>query len=247
LTFFSKHRLLLLSVAFIGALLAAALLAFRNAGVWLAVSNPPPPSVDLLFTFGGDAYRYSFGKKIFKKYPGVFWNISVGYFPVFDTTTLATVARRDAALSGLDTSRIIVNDTCTSTGAEIEVLAALANFALHRQKPRLRDGAGHYDSLWYAQTLKFEQWFRDKNIDTLRIALVSYPYHMRRIRMVALRGLKGMPVKLFMLPTPFCACASQRRSGPRWWRNESDATFVISEYIKIAYYFTIRHHVNIAP
>jgi hypothetical protein len=49
-----------------------------------------------------------------------------------------------------------------------------------------------------------------------------------------------MPVRIHMVPVQ--KNTSSRNSGisRKWWKNERDASIVIYEYIKIAYYFSIR-------
>jgi hypothetical protein len=216
-------------------------IALRNAGSWLVVSDKSPESIDMLFTFGGDIDRYTFSKKIAGAHPEAFWAISVGYIPMFDTLTVAAVVRRNTVMEGFDTARIIVNDTCTSTGAEITVLTDLVSIALGRAVPELSEKASAEDSLWHEEKTRLCRWFSERQADTLDIALVSHPYHMRRIKMLVARNM-DLPIRIHMLPVPLCGCANRFARARKWWRDEEDASFVISELIKIAYYFTVRDH-----
>jgi uncharacterized SAM-binding protein YcdF (DUF218 family) len=223
--------------------------ALHEAGPWLVASDPEPDSLDMLFTFGGDLDRYYHSKTIMRRHPDAFWVISVGSFPVFDTLTLATIARRNTALGGFDTSRIIVNDTATSTGAEITILHALIRLALGKSAPVLAVGAPRTDSLWFDQQHVLRSYFAahlpaDSVLD---IGLVSHPFHMRRIKLLARAATQGLPVRLHLLPVGHDSDIRAYLRRRRWWRSETHAAFVISEYIKLAYYFTMRGRVRVRP
>jgi|GEM_PF-742979 len=242
----SRHTLIFPAViAVVLCAAAAGLFALRRAGSWLAASDPQPPSLDMIFSFGGEVERYTYGKKLARKYPCAFWAISLGYVPVFDTLTLATIVRRNAALEGFDTARILVNDTCTSTGSEIELMSDLIRCALCKNTPILPDSASPWDSLWYAEKQRLFRWFSSRPVDSLDIGLVSHPFHMRRIKMLASLLTRDEPVRIYMLPVPWCGCTAEKSRPIRWWRSEKDASFVISELVKIAYYGSWRRKVNV--
>ena len=236
----TTHKTILVSLAAALAVIILAAICVRNLGPWLIIKDAAPQSVDMLFSFGGEVERYTHSKDLFKKYPESFWIISIGKFPVFDTITLAEIVRRNAELEGLDTSRIIVNDTCRSTGAEIHILANLVDIVLSGDT--LAQGSDSSD--WFLNKKRFARWFLRRNIDTLHIGLVSHHYHTRRIKMLFGRAIKGRPVKYYMLPVPYTDDTYEFFCNRKWWTHESDASFVISEAIKILYYLTLRGKVE---
>jgi hypothetical protein len=61
--------------------------------------------------------------------------------------------------------------------------------------------------------------------------VVSDPPHMRRLQWVWARVFKGSGIQVALI---------EGKPGwwnaERWWSNEASAKFVVSEYLKIAYY-----------
>jgi uncharacterized SAM-binding protein YcdF (DUF218 family) len=244
LTIRFSRRQLAISVSIISALivLLVAVCAVRNLGQWLIIRNPLPEKLDLLFTFGGEPRRYDHSKDLFERYPDSFWAISVGYFPVFDTIGLDEIVRRNAAIEGLDTSRIIINDTCRSTGAEIRIFADLVDIALGKDSATAADSS----SMWQKEKQRFSRWIQNRSLpDTLHIGLISHHYHTRRIKMLFGRRIKNRPVVFYMLPVPYTDNMHRFFRKRKWWRHESDGSFVISEAIKLIYYFTLRGKVPV--
>lgn len=225
--------------------LSALVFIGRGVGGWLAVSDPYPPKLDMLFTFGGETDRYSFSRTLFRKYPDCFWMISLGPFPVFDTLKFTTLVKRSIAYEGFDTSHVIVNDTCTSTGSEINILDYAIGLALHEYKISLPENASSYDSLWYQQHTLAEKWFESRKDSVLEVGLVSHPFHMRRITLLANRIDRKGRVRFHALPVPYFGDMNTFLKKRKWWRYEKDVSFVVSELVKIVYYFTIRDHVDI--
>jgi hypothetical protein len=252
--FVSKRRMAVIAVAAVFLLLAvctaAGISAFRNAARWLIVCDRPPPSLNILLAFGGDAERYLHSRQLLARYPDAFWIISTGYFPVFDTITLVHIISTDLLNAGIDTSRVLVNDTCQSTGGEIDLLRDLAGCALDPMRPLQppADTLSLKARLLYRQKLRMAEWFRHHPIDSvLNIGLVSHPYHMRRIRLLVKRGLSDTRLRFFYLPMGCTDETIDYSHLRKWWKYETDMSFIIGEYIKMLYYSTIRGRVKIDP
>ncbi len=239
-----KRAILAATVTFGFVAIAAATIAFRNLGSWLVVSDPLPPSLDIIFTFGGDPERYEHSKELARRYTRAFWIISTGKIPVFDTLTMGEIVRRSVAYEGFDTLRVLVDDTCSSTGAELNLLASLLSPVLESAEnsnaphPDLSDttAASAYD--------RFGLWLSRTNRDTLHVGLVSAHYHTRRIKMLANRWLKNDRIVFHILPVPYGEDTNRSYCQRHWWRYDTDASFVFSEIIKLAYYFTVRDRMH---
>jgi uncharacterized SAM-binding protein YcdF (DUF218 family) len=203
-------RKILLSITFsLAALLILVLFCGRNAGKWLVVEDTPPGSLDLLFTLGGDLDRFSYAKELIGEYPDAVWLVSTGRFPVFDTISLGEAVRRNIALEGFDTSRVIVNDTCISTRSEIDMMCHTL------------------DSLRAAG-------FRDKK--EISVGIVTSPYHSRRAVSETRRHCSDSDIIFYSLPVPLDQCVRMPHHPDRWWRYRIEASFVITELIKLIYY-----------
>jgi uncharacterized SAM-binding protein YcdF (DUF218 family) len=215
-------------------------MAIFQAGPWLVAKSKTPDSLDMIFTFGGDIDRYEYSKSLVNKYPEAFWVVSTGNFPVFDTILLSDIVRRNAVMNGFDDSKFMVNDSCTSTGSEINVLKEILKTESRGIILPLDSNAGKYDSLWHMEKQRMSAWFLKHPADTIDLALVSDAYHTRRIKLWAGLQLKDMPVRIHMMPVPKDTSGPNSVNIKRWWKNEKDASLVINEYIKILYYFTLR-------
>ena len=77
-----------------------------------------PKSLDVIFTFGGDETRVTYSKSLFLQNPLAEWVISHDNKKVVHTL----------AKQGLDTSRIILVDTCKTTVAEVVPQRGEAHF-----------------------------------------------------------------------------------------------------------------------
>jgi uncharacterized SAM-binding protein YcdF (DUF218 family) len=97
----------------IAVLVALAVLAYGNLGLWLVVSDPLPQSLDAFFTFAGDNDRIPYSRQLYARYPNALWIISDPTKKVVDS--LST--------QGFDTSRIVVVDTCKNTFSEVDCIA----------------------------------------------------------------------------------------------------------------------------
>lgn len=104
---FRRKLQIVLSVAFVAVVLSG-WFAFRNLATWLVVSDPLPPSLDVIFTFAGDNQRLIYSKELYAKYPQARWVIS------YPTKKIAVPLKRE----GFDTSRIQIVDTCKNTNTE---------------------------------------------------------------------------------------------------------------------------------
>jgi uncharacterized SAM-binding protein YcdF (DUF218 family) len=191
-------------VFFAGCVFVAATLCgyyvFRHLGVWLAVSDPLPPSLDAVFTFAGEGNRIQYSRKLYDRYPGALWILS---YP--GKKILVPLARE-----GCDTRRIAVVDTCKNTFSEVGYIKSWADSAA---------AAGAF-----SRTRR------------LNIGLVSNPYHMRRIRLMALRGKTNLDVAFYFLPVPFEEYGFTKHDYEYWWRDEIWRGVVAMEVQKIIYY-----------
>ena len=94
---------------------AVAIYIASNLGSWLMISDPLPPSLDVLFTLSGEMSRIVYSKQLIAKYPGVKW-----FFSYPRKKVMSNFARE-----GFDTSRIFIVDTCSNTRSEIAFLKNL--------------------------------------------------------------------------------------------------------------------------
>ena len=86
------------------------IVAFRNIGPWLIVSDPIPKHLDALFTFGGEAARNVYSQELFKKNLATTWIIS---------TDEPKVTLRKLRRNKIDTAHIQIVDTCKNTRSEV--------------------------------------------------------------------------------------------------------------------------------
>ena len=91
---------------------AAAACCFTLGG-WLAVNDPVPPRLDVLFMFGGENARFSYSRGLTERFPGARWVMSDNF------RQYARVLSRE----GFDMSRVTVLDTCRYTLSEVKALA----------------------------------------------------------------------------------------------------------------------------
>ena len=110
-----------------------------------------------------------------------------------------------------DMSRVFAVDTCKSTFSEIQSFA------------------GWIAALRKAQDTK-------GNAAILKIGLVSSPYHMRRISIMARRWIKTERVTLYYLPVPFDGYPWNKETLRHWWRSEVGVTLTTTELLKLGYF-----------
>lgn len=70
----------------------------------------------------------------------------------------------------------------------------------------------------------------------LFVGLVSSPYHMRRIDLMANRYLGAPGIRYYLLPVPLKKYKWEKKTFRYWWRNESVASISITELFKIGYF-----------
>ncbi len=186
-------------------------LAYRHLGMWLVASDPLPPSLDAYFTFASDNERIIYSKHLYKRYPAALWVLS------YPRKRILVPLRK----AGLDTSRIVVIDTCANTSSEVACIVNWANSAL-------RDSASAPARKLAAKT-KFSPG------STLRIGLVSSPYHMRRIKVLFSGRRPDTRAEFLFLPVPFWLCGMKKSDYETWWKNKALAPVVWVEVEKIAY------------
>ena len=208
-----KKILLISFVTFLILFAVIGTYTFRNLGNWLIVSDPLPDSLDVIVSLTGYADRYDYAKELAKKYHNAYWFISIGVVPIYDTITLSTVIHKDLVREGFAPNRLLVNDTCTTTWAEVNLFNDLIDTIYARKNA--------------------DPSFKPRR---LTAAFVSSPYHTRRIMLQARRFVDLSRVDLLSLPVPIEKCT--RPPHPKnWWKYEDDAEFILMEMIKMPYYY----------
>ncbi len=106
--------------------------------------------------------------------------------------------------TSFDMSRVSIVDTCKSTISEITALRE-----------------------WIDSTVSAR---RTAPGTQLHLGLVSSPYHMRRIRIMAGRRLKIKNVKFHFLPVPLETYGWTKDSFRFWWRSNAIASITCLKY-----------------
>jgi|WetSurMetagenome_2_1015567.scaffolds.fasta_scaffold00022_36 uncharacterized SAM-binding protein YcdF (DUF218 family) len=193
------------------ACVVACLLVCWHLGLWLVVSDPLPPSIDAYFTFASDNERIIYSKLLYNRYPQAVWVLSYPRQKIL----------KRFWKQGLDTSRVIVVDTCLNTSSEAACIVNWANEAL-------RDTSSEP-----ARRLRTTGSFSPGR--GIKIGLVSSPYHMRRIKILVEGKHPDKRTEFFFLPVPFRLCLVKRNDYENWWSNKYLAPVVWAETGKIAY------------
>ncbi|MBN1575795.1 MAG: YdcF family protein [Chitinispirillaceae bacterium] len=115
--------------------------------------------------------------------------------------------------SDFDMRRVTIIDTCKSTISEINALRQWVD----RRRPVERSPTSGKKA-------------------TLRVGLVSSPYHMRRIRIMAGRRLNRADVRCYLLPVPLEEYRWNRDTFRYWWRSNVATSITILELLKIGYF-----------
>jgi hypothetical protein len=144
------------------AVVVAVLLLGANLALLLVIRDEVPRDVDVIFSFGGERVRQTYSEELRRANPNAWWIVS-GY-------DKAGFYRR-ALNHGVDTTKLVFVDTCSSTWSEVRFLYDWLN----RPTPPSR---GESDS---SATHTMPAFSRSKNV---QVALVSGPYHMRRINLL---------------------------------------------------------------
>ena len=180
------------------------LLGFRKLGTWLAVSDPEPKKLDVIFTFGGGGdYRIGYSRELAERHPKAIWIVSTSH----KKQRLQTLAAK-----GVDTNRITVVEACRSTREESAWLRTwLAAYGKGvRHSPRARSKA-------------------TRLIRPANVALVSSRYHMRRIKNLARKTFRGLRARPCLLPVPFERDYWPEENYRYWWRDKAFRSIVLDE------------------
>jgi uncharacterized SAM-binding protein YcdF (DUF218 family) len=71
----------------------------------------------------------------------------------------------------------------------------------------------------------------------LHVGLISSPYHMRRINIMAKKRMNNPAIRYYLLPVPMDRYKWTEKSYRHWWRSRSISTIVVTELSKIFYYY----------
>ena len=111
--------------------------------------------------------------------------------------------------SNFNMRRVTIFDTCKNTHSEIN--------AMHEWIEHYRHMSG-------------------RDTATLDIGLVSSPYHMRRIKIMASRHLSGAHLRIHLLPVPLDDYRWTRDTYRFWWRSNYITSLSLLELVKIGYF-----------
>ena len=208
-----KARLLriLLVLAAISLPLLLIAAVFMNLGAWLLVADPLPPRLDAVFTFAGENPRITYSRELAQLYPEARWVLS-------DHDHLY---RRILARNGFDLQRVDFIDTCTHTLSEVRSLA-------------------DWVRTWRAATGLPDTAARLRKSRTLRIGLVSAPYHQRRIKTMVKDVFGADSTRFYYLPVPLDRYGWRRADFKHWWRSKAVRPLVASEIGKVLIYWFLR-------
>jgi hypothetical protein len=207
-----KNRPLFYSVSAGTALCAcAALICCMTIGRWLAVSDPLPDRIDVVYMFFGENARFSYSRGLMERFPGARWVMSDNF------RQYSRVLSRE----GFDMSRVTVLDTCRYTLSEITALGGW----LQDNREELVHAAAHDTSVQQGAAPQ------------VRIGLVSSPCHMRRIRFMARDVIRDTAFACYCLPVPLERYNWTSDDLRRWWRTKALRTWVASETAKLLWYW----------
>lgn len=111
-----------------------------------------------------------------------------------------------------DMRRVTIVDTCKNTLSEVHAAAAYIPVFL-KEKPVRKDPK-----------------------QRLTVGLVSSPYHMRRIDLMARRYLGGPDVRYFLLSVPLQKYQWGEKTFRYWWRSNVITSVTMLELMKIGYF-----------
>ncbi len=110
--------------------------------------------------------------------------------------------------SSFNMSRVHIVDTCQNTVSEIDAV-----------------------DKWIKGN---QQKFTNKS--KISIGLISSPYHMRRIQLIAKKQFKKDDFRFYYLPVPLERYKWTNKMLKYWWRTGAVSRVVISEFQKIIYF-----------
>jgi uncharacterized SAM-binding protein YcdF (DUF218 family) len=114
--------------------------------------------------------------------------------------------------NNFDMRRVTIFDTCKNTRSEIN---AMHEWIVRYRHSGLTPGC---------------------DTATLDIGLVSSPYHMRRIKIMASRHIGNDHLRLHLLPVPLDEYQWSRDTFRYWWRSNYITSLSLLELVKIGYY-----------
>lgn len=124
-----------------------------------------------------------------------------------------------------DLSRITILDTCRSSLSEMR---GLADWLKKRQQATMIDSNPNP-----AKAAKFSS----RATPPLRIALVSSPLHMRRIKYITETVFHDPTIRFYYLPVPLERYGWTHHSLTYWWMEKSVRTWVLSEIAKLVIFW----------
>jgi uncharacterized SAM-binding protein YcdF (DUF218 family) len=151
-----------------------------HLGTWMLVSDSPPSTLDYIFTFGGERAREVYAAEMMKRYPDALWLCS---------SNRKQQKAMLASCYGMDTSRVVVVDTCSNTHSEAQFLAAWLG-----DRPKSIGASS-----------------------PVCVGLISGPYHMRRISLEIRWHAAGADARFCLLPVPLDFYKSTREAYRLWW------------------------------
>lgn len=110
-----------------------------------------------------------------------------------------------------DMSRVTIIDTCKSTLSEVTA------FSLWLEEYRKRMAGSGAER-------------------TVSVALVSSPYHMRRIRIMTERRMSIDSIAVYLLPVPLDKYLWSEDTFRYWWRSNATASITTLEILKLGYF-----------
>lgn len=179
--------------------------AYINLGSMITYSDPVPPKIDLIFSFGGEDARDLYAAELYRTYPHVLWIASGNGRKSYIHLNIG---------NDFDSTRLTFVDSCKNTFSEVSYL-----------KQWLQH---HYQAVH-----KGSSTFHVRK--PLTIGLVSGPYHMGRIRMVASRLIHGHSI--VYLPVPMVYYPYVPMNFRRWWEDPFLSYMVPLEIKKMVYYW----------
>jgi uncharacterized SAM-binding protein YcdF (DUF218 family) len=187
---------------------------FLRAGALLVVNDPVPASLDVVFTFAGENPRISYSRKLTNQFPEAHWVLS-DYHHFF-----SRILQRD----GFSMTRVTFLDTSTNTLSEVNGLKDWIN--------------SHRDSLAASRETALQRTAVVPENKPLRVGLVSNPFHMRRIKLMAQSVFRDTAIHIYYLPVPLDQYHWTPQDVDRWWQSKSIRTWVASETGKlVAFWF----------
>lgn len=211
-------------------LFIAGMLMYRGLGNWLVVDNPVPAHIDVIFTFGGESVRDTYSRELATAHPEAVWVVS---------TWSAAAKSRNLSQSEFDSRKVVIVDTCKSTWSELLYLRSfIGGYRSHLAT--IRRAQAENDSLRaLLAELELVSPLSDTTISDsatapaaepvaaittprdssrLTIALVSSPYHMRRIKVAAVRLLNDRTLDIVYTPVPVSRYPADFTDYKHWWK-----------------------------